>query len=73
MDEVTVRCLVQDRFRGLRQELDQQRIYSEFAVRMIEAIVRYFATSCVAMCEGACDLMLAVDFAHSPLATGRPD
>jgi SAC3/GANP family len=53
VDAVTVRCLVQDRHRSIRQDLDQQRVRSLFAVRIYEEMVRHILTTLHEYCEGA--------------------
>ena len=50
---VTVRCLVQDRHRSIRQDLDQQNVRSLFAVRILEEMARYLAATVHEMSEGA--------------------
>jgi hypothetical protein len=52
VDMVTVRCLAQDRLRSVRQDLDQQNIRSLFAIRVLEEMVRYTASTIHEMCEG---------------------
>jgi hypothetical protein len=64
---VTVRCLVQDRHRSIRQDLDQQRVRSLFTIRILEEMVRYLVSTIHIMCEGTssmgqpvCDACLLV-------------
>lgn len=50
---VAVRCLVQDRHRSIRQDLDQQNVRSLFAVRILEEMARYLVSTVHEMSEGA--------------------
>lgn len=49
---VDLRCFTQDRFRAVRQELEQQYIRSRLAVRMLEDMVRYSIMTVHEMCQG---------------------
>lgn len=53
VDPITVRCLVQDRHRAIRQELEMQRVKSFFAIRILEEMTRYLIVTIYEMCEGA--------------------
>jgi SAC3/GANP family len=51
-ETVTLRCLVQDRHRAIRQDLEMQNVKSLFAVRILEEMVRYMASTLHELCEG---------------------
>jgi SAC3/GANP family len=51
-ETVPLRCLVQDRHRAIRQDLEMQNIKSVFAVRILEEMVRYTASTLHELCEG---------------------
>eukprot|EP00892_Ulva_mutabilis_P005341 jgi/Ulvmu1/3179/UM015_0220.1 len=51
LSTVDLRCFTQDRFRAVRQELEQQHIRSRLAVRMLEDMVRYSVMTVHEMCQ----------------------
>lgn len=52
LSTVDLRCFAQDRFRAVRQELEQQHIRSRLSVRMLEDMVRYSVMTVHEMCQG---------------------
>jgi hypothetical protein len=50
--DVEMHCLVQDRYRAIRQELDMQRIRSVFTIRIYEEMIRYTIITLHKMCQG---------------------
>lgn len=52
LSNVDLRCFTQDRYRAVRQELEQQHIRSRLAVRMLEDMVRYSIMTVHEMCQG---------------------